>query len=725
MLKTIKTAVPFTLALSLALAAGCGTGDDPVSPGSTPPLAAGTVDAAGGELAAAEIVLTVPAGALTAPTDLGIHIDAGSGPFAADTPVYRLTGLPETLDAPITLRVRHDVARAGDIAVFLGEERDSYDTGRGLTWFEVSARDSAGWNIVQLERGPYELDSAKADPELRVTTVPGLEHAPTSGGHFEIVYDPMRTTAGQVALIAAHLERAWNEVVSLGFGFGGSDIWPRPVYLRDITSPSGRLAEYTIAPWGKGHFTLDPDALVNSVAMGIITGHEVLHCAQDHHDPRHPSTWKTINPDRLWLDEATASWFEEKFYPGDDFYPMAMGDPIYTMAMDMFVKWRLASQAELGYAGSQLIKYVVETQGEGRILEFYEAFQESGEDATAFQDVVDPPMSSWIADFYHQLVTGSIYPYLEPGDLWFDLDAQSALVGGEIDEFRPPWPLYEMQAHASVFAVTDEREHPAPALKVTPAPGGPLQVMLYGLNEGRRPVLIAEAPDSLEVEGLPTLTGTYAKFLAMGVRIEPYVWRAGDKEWRDPSIALAEDDLARFETAEISMRYKAHYSSGYIESWQSMRIDAAIGRIGGHTYHAQWDSVTPGGDAVAGQITIDLDPETMDVTAFSAFSTTYDPGQGRRNNLAISGTAVPLRTEGSDAYEFGLEGAGTCGSVLEIRVETIVDDEVSNQVEYWECTDDSYLNIFLKDEIGSAGPVMPACGATAPDPRRPSSSPAR
>ncbi|MEZ4387965.1 MAG: hypothetical protein R3D98_10415 [Candidatus Krumholzibacteriia bacterium] len=70
-----------TLPLLLGLVA-CGGGDSPTAPEPPAALVRATVDADGGELAADDIRLTVPAGALTAEADLAIYVEASPNPFA-------------------------------------------------------------------------------------------------------------------------------------------------------------------------------------------------------------------------------------------------------------------------------------------------------------------------------------------------------------------------------------------------------------------------------------------------------------------------------------------------------------------------------------------------------------------------------------------------------------------------------------------------------------------
>lgn len=689
-----------TVLLALLVLIGCGGSDDPGAPTPpVPPLVAGTIGGEGGELAAPDIALIIPPGALVTNTEMSIYADSDDSPFGAGTtPTYRLEGLPEEFAAPITLRLRHDVARADSVVVFLGEERESYEGGRGLTWFDVATRDSAGWSVADLSRGPYVLDSEKAEPSLKVSVAEGMAWSPTSGGHFRVIYDPQRLTAGQIALVSAKLEVAWNEVYDLGFRFGGQDIWPRPVYLRDLDH-LGRLAQYTTAPFGRGHFTIDPDALDNALIMGIVVGHEVFHCAQDFYDTRPPSDWKTLNYKRLCLDEATASWFEGKFYPDSDSHPLSMNHTYYSMPLNSFAGLRNFTIAETGYGLSSMVKYIVDSQGEGRILEMYNQFTDVGFTEDAIQDVVDPVMSEWIVDFHHRQVTSQNFQYLEPGEFWFDLPNNGELVGGTTPSYSTVMKLWEMGANVTVFTVQDERLEPAPFLKARSETSEPVQMSIFGMESGQHPVLLGTALDSVRIEGLPDLTEQYDKFMAMGIRIEEYNPNLAAAIYPFPVVTLEEDELAGFETAYIRVVSNGQYAQG-VEPFMSVSMETDFGRVVGNTYHAAWDSVrTSSNVRYSGHLTLVFDLETMNVESWSGASTIYQPDTLTRSTRTIGGSGMALVYNGGDEFRYGGLAAETCGAMTYQTFTRHVDDKLVDWLESWSCDDNSHVALALKNEL--------------------------
>ncbi len=551
--------------------------------------------------------------------------------------------------------------------------------------------------MADLARGHYRLDTTKAAPSFQVSFAADLSQSPTSGGHFRIFYDPQRVTDGQIALLAGHLEQAWSAAVDLGFNFGNQDIWPRPVYLRDLDH-LGRLAQYTTAPWGKGHFTIDPDALLNSLAMGIVVGHEVLHCAQDFFDTRSPAQWKTLNYDRLALDEATASWFEGKFYPADDSYPLSMNLVYYSMPLNMFAGLKGYSIAETGYGLSSLIKYIVEDQGEGRIREMYDRFVVVGSDAEAIQDAVNPPMADWVVDFHHRQIMNQNYPYLQPGELWFDLPSEGALVGGEHQVFRPTAKLWEMGADVTVFTVADDRDVKAPFLKAISGSDEAVQMSLFGLSEGQHPVLLGSARDSVRVEDLPDLTQEYEKFMVMSTRIVRFDPGNAQAVYPRLTLRMEEDGLAQFETASITLRVNAQFVLGQIPGME-IKFESHAGRVVGNEYYAEWDWVdTYYNIHYHGYLSLTFNLETMDLIAWSGQSSSYFTDILTLRTETMSGGGLPLDWDAGDEFRYAKYQVPTCGVVNNLTVTRHVEGELADWLTSYYCTENSSIYISLRNE---------------------------
>lgn len=536
------------LALGLLSITGCGGSDAPTGVEGEAPLASGSIGEAGGELAAEGVLLTVPPGAFGQETEIRIYGGEGNPIQQGGGGVYRFQGLPEQLGAAATLRLYHGSRRAGAM-LFLGEERASTNGVRDVSWYECPSQDSSGWCVGRLGRGPYELE-AKSSPKLQATVAVGMERARSSAGHFEVVYDPGMLTGGHAQLLAGYMESGYDSVYALGFHFGEQDtIWPRPLYFRELSEVNGidPRALYTVAPYGKGHFSMDPVALDFPEAQRPILRHEVFHCGQQYYDPRPPEEWKTLPPNRIWLDEAAASWIEVRDYPGSDVTPFGMVPANATVGL-----WQLDYRGTripifaYGYGMSTFIKYIVETQGRGRLREIYDAFVFTDNALDCFLEVLDPPLEECLPEYHRRLATAEIHE-TELVEASFRQWATSGeLIGGEVDSIRYVMSIENYSAAEPQFAISDERDPAAEALRVvatydphTSSDDPPdLHLFFVGLAPGETPDLLAAGREALLVNDLPAHLGRYDRFLLLGSKAAgtPPGQAAWDN-WSTPSTA--------------------------------------------------------------------------------------------------------------------------------------------------------------------------------------------
>ena len=255
----MSTTIRLLLALLMISLAGCG-GDDGTAPGTQPddPVASGTIDADGGEIGDADVTLTVPPGALDDETDLEIYLEDEGQPYGeSGEPVYRVGGLPQQLDAPLTVRLRHGGGKDRETVpyLFIGEERESIHGGTGVTWEAVAAVDSSGWMVAHLPRGPYETGD-KYDRALWLSPSTIISSVHLVGGHFKVFYLEEEVETARATVVAKTFEQMYDTLYGIGFHFGEQDtIWPLPVMMRKPVAASH--AEYWSGPWGKGHFNLE------------------------------------------------------------------------------------------------------------------------------------------------------------------------------------------------------------------------------------------------------------------------------------------------------------------------------------------------------------------------------------------------------------------------------------------------------------------------------------
>ena len=690
-----------TLALLLA---GCG-GDGSPTGGGPEPLAEGNIGGAGGELDGGDVVLTVPPGALDLDLDLAIYPGDDEAPFGGGEPVYRVSGLPEELGAPVTLRLRSPGARADieEPLLFLGEERDGIHDGPSLCWTHIASRDSAGWTIAQLTRGAYDLGGREEfDLQLVASSHASFLEMP-GDSHFRVYYDFMAMEPEFPWALLKEFEFAFDELNAIGFTFGEQDtIWPLEIHIDEPRHAS--LSEYYTGPWGKGTFVFDPELESAGEDLPHFVYHELFHNAQDYFGTRHPSEWTTVDRDRLWLDEATAAFVEASLDP--DWAPAGGGVDNQLAALAGIGGHPTLDDALYGYGMSNLILYLIREQGNDRLLALYEAFHQSGKITTALMDVMDPPLQEWCTEFQKEVATLQLYEFLLGELAWHvwpdDVSHFDASIGSiETDTVHVPdfgsgvWkasigseiPLETSNLRVRVLANSDPASEP-------------LDMILYGRNGGGLPVLLAEDRDSLLHDDWRGVQATYEEILVQVVRpfgTGPDYEAVTDVELE---VSVIEEgivhELPDFNRGRFMMQIESLLADGTVIPSDVLSQHYAAGTLAGNTFSATWDSTGVHGVQLSGHLTVNLARSPLRVVGWSYdWTWTYPGDPDTYKNYEIVGGALPLAGEYDSYTYFRLEDEVVCESLNHVYFIDVAGGVVQEELDTWSCNGGSYLNVYL------------------------------
>lgn len=553
----------------LVLLPACG-GDDGGSPQDIPPeaLAQGVVDATGGQIGDDTAVLTVPQGALAQEVDLALFEDDDQGPFPdSRARALRIEGIPYQLGAPLELRFQHGlVLETGDsLAVFLGEEREAYSGGSGLCWHAIAGRDSAGWCLASLERGALPL-AGKSEAAVKVITSPDVTVIDFEGGHIRVIYRRSEVDPAAAANLLTNFETAYSALAGWGFEFGqGENYWPRDVVLCE---PPNSWACFIAGPEGRGHFEIDPEYVLPGSNLLPVAVHEFFHLVQSFYDPRDPSQWGSLNQERLWLDEATASWLETTAIDMPEYYPQGLDGDNLTALLYGFNGTDTLEKTEYGYGMSPFIRYLVEDatngQGEDRILSLFQHFKVHGDATDALEAVWDPAPTHWCLDMQRKLLAMEIYPYDTEGVVWWAWPWDGFLPSYLGAKQAKTEPVADLGGFLCKFTIEGEDADPMTALKIKAAQGDParpaehLPLTVYGRPAGSYMVLLATGVDSLTIADWPALVDSYADIMILATR--PFITAPGLAGTRDIEISAevvfdgAGLDLARMNYVNIEVR---------------------------------------------------------------------------------------------------------------------------------------------------------------------------
>ncbi len=694
----MRTRLVLSSLLALITCVGCGGDDGGPLPAEETPVASGTIGAGGGEVGDADVMLSVPAGALGDEAELAIYRDETGQPFAdPDQPVYRLSGLPGELGAPATLRFRYEQTKAeAEPRLFLGEIRDSHHGGLHQSWEAVAARDSAGWMIADLPRGPLGLDG-KSEPELSATVSEVLSALFLPGGHFEIVYDESEVSTAKALEILGLFNHDWQVLYDADFRFGDQDtIWPLSVYMREPVRET--TSEYIIGPWGRGHFNFDPVMALEGAPLNTAVLHEIFHCAQDYYDTRHPSEWTTVNTARLWLDEATAA-FMEGMASGDpsSYKPMGLNLDNYLAPLSGIWGHETFSHDKYGYGMSSFVRRLVALQGYTRVHDLYEAFSYHGTAHDAVMATADPPLSDWCVQFQRDLVTGDSTPIIGLDVVWWDWS------GGEDWDWEDGAATQDLVVNdfgSNVWKCRlsgyDPPEDRALAVSVASVDrdGGPWELAIYGRSDGVEPVLLGIGVDAAGVDDLLGLHQTYEQLMIQVIKP-----RGSDPDYHHPetvrvTLDVAED-VSRYETANVSLRYHPVWNTGEAD-WQNLNINSAAGAWNGATFTAAWDTLSSG-TRYTGGFTVTIDPADLSLRSWSAHNTRTTDAQNYQYYQTAGAGVVALSYTGSSYLRYNVDDAAVCDVTTEITQYTVSGGETTQELLSWSCDDNSYFEFYLRD----------------------------
>ncbi len=663
---------------------GCGS-DDATSPESDAPspLVTGTVDDAGGELIHEEVVLTIPRGALEEAADLAIHVDSGGHPFAeASIPVYRITGLPSDLNSPVTLRICHGLTLAeGDsLTFFLGEEREAFSGGSGLSWRAVAGRDSSGWCIAELERGALAL-GRKNDGELQAAVAREVRVLTHIDNHFRLVYRSDEVARQEADQALLQFENTYQIFHDWGFRFGADpSIWPLDVNIR---IPAKSIACYIAGPAGKGYFDFDPCLLQPGVNLIPIIAHEVFHSVQSFYDPREPAEWGSLNQERLWLDEATASWLEAVSEGSPDYSPFGLNDDNLLAPMGGITGYPGLSNEAYGYGMVSFIRYLVSeanpTQGNGLILEIFQHFATGGDVTDAIDDVLSPPVSAWCLDMQRQLVEGQLYPQDPHGLIWLYWDTVdlfgTALGSQETTTLTVP----DLGANVYRLKLQPDTVPPLTTLMVEAGQADPalttesILITVYGRESGVLPVRLAAGVDSLNVANWPLCCQTYEDILVMVSR--PFSTAPGHEGKREIEVAVeveidpATIDVACFNHATIQVRTDNVFNTGDPVPNDGIIVTGPVNWTGSGYFTA----------TATDTFAIHIDPGTL------ALGNWYGSirGDNGGNYLVrrLGGLGVPLSEWSGDELIYRIGGLETCNYLTHV-FESLASDPQSDPYSY-------------------------------------------
>jgi hypothetical protein len=401
-----------------------------------------TIGAAGGTLEVEDFSLSVPAGAFDSDVELKLYASEDDQPFGDNSisRTFKIEGLPDVYDGVLHLRIKYQgtISEQGYIAI--GEEAFAPSLGEVTTDYRlVQSVDSAGYLICDLKSPDEDI---RKSPRMYKTSKPGfLERyygavyasipKTSPEGHFKIT-DAWGMEAKAESLLT-YFENAYDMLQSMGFSYTDRKKWPVEVIIRSFRVAGG----FVIPIAGKftrnrrgydyGQITINGSFAENKDLMRTISGHEFFHLVQWLYDSRPESISYEEPYPHYWLDEATAVWSEEKYselgpqnYVSRTFKGFEM-EPFKGMQKD-YDKNNKGLARDHGYGMPGLVKYLLRTYGEDKLVKIYEGIQAGNHPVDAIISNTESP-GVWLEPFFREYILGNIYN-IEPSKWWAEHEGE-------------------------------------------------------------------------------------------------------------------------------------------------------------------------------------------------------------------------------------------------------------------------------------------------------------
>ncbi len=379
-----------------------------------------TVPPEGGTLTVENFSLEVPAGAFSTATTLTIS-RLNNTVFGSDSksPVYFINNLPGIVGQDMVVTIG-GLNVKDSLTTFLAEPTFVKSVGKSQIVYRKT--------LHQIENGKVKViipvmpsgGTKSAMEEVESFTV-GLEITNfmisklSSKNNFELTF-PM-SYASQADEIAGYLENAFTMFSSPNFSldFKRRSNWPLQVTLC-LLDPA--VYGYQVASaWGDNYSSMEfnTSKLNDMPEMKTTAAHEFMHVVQGWYDPRNRySKAKSASP-HYWLDEAVATWVEERFAVSGYISAARKGNELEQFMGGLNETRDDVNARSFGYGMSGTIKYIIDDLGDGLLKTIYDNIYSGENPGQAIRLSMGMVYKDWYLEMIKDYSLGLIYSDVTPG----------------------------------------------------------------------------------------------------------------------------------------------------------------------------------------------------------------------------------------------------------------------------------------------------------------------
>jgi len=338
----------------------------------------------GGTLDLTGISIEVPADAFSEPNEITI-LKSKDNQYPEDhliSDLFMIQGLPSSLNSQIRISIQlNGNTITGDTLMLAGSEGYCFTDSDTTYGMEPCEANLVG-DELQLLYPPAskEINGQKTNlinyvpNHLLVTALTGYSNTESNARHFR-VFAPM-AYENQAKKLAEYFEVAYDTCKRMGFDLSARTAQAKIFVVQLPTRAGGYIQrgfkgmtdhELRVLV-NAGLFDIDIDYINNDSFLKIVAGHEMLHLVQNCYEFSAP--WE--KPDQMWLIEASATWFEEKF--SDDQNYLSHNQLRFLHAVSGGLQQ--SHSPPFGYCHSFIIKDLHLNQGNQGIVELFQKIKD-------------------------------------------------------------------------------------------------------------------------------------------------------------------------------------------------------------------------------------------------------------------------------------------------------------------------------------------------------------
>ena len=372
------------------------------------------IGTSGGSIVKDDFNLTVPSNAFQSDNQITVTQDQSFCGEEAVSDAYMVEGIPEDFSGRLTVKLKstRTAAEKAYVAVMM---ENRYTRTNGLTTVTdyIPAEVSDGYITAYYSGGSSVSGRSgmnKKNAGLMKLLFQGSDNGDllSSSGHFKIVYPTVLKTQAQQ--LAGYLEESFNTAKSLEFSFQYS--WPFRVNIKKFSTAEADLfGKYSHTLLGGEIEEINSDLISGSGDFKATAAHEFFHFVQDKYDMRSAAAKGSFAPQSLWLDEATAVWFEGKALNDESYVSAARLENELAPFEGMHSEPGTFSSNgadEHGYGISAMFNYMEKEHGKNIVSTMYNKLKAGSHPVEAVFISNPDPISFWWDDFLTKYALGKV-----------------------------------------------------------------------------------------------------------------------------------------------------------------------------------------------------------------------------------------------------------------------------------------------------------------------------